>query len=360
MSNKPKRGRPAKITHEMLMKIVYLKNRYKENGIKYSQIAKILQKDFQLLTIVGWESCKLAYEQYLQGEEQKQQKDQNYDISHNPKSKKIYQDLSKLETIKIELIKKPNLLGLFDEDEIPKNLKWLICGDFQIPFHDRKCVDELVKFVERERPHLVIFNGDITDFYSLSKYTKNPQMKQETQLYDELKLEAQIYERINRASPTTKIVKKVRGGNHEYRLFSRTYTQVPEISDFVYLEKMLHNVCYEENIPINILISENINDYLGKLSIKHVGSLTKYGANKNIENTSYSQAVNHSHRLVIIVTKHKDSGEVIFSLECGCMCKDPQGYRSDVGVHRGFMYGILNTKTFLLQPHMKVLEYLDY
>jgi len=342
------------LTDEMIKKIIYLKERYKEN-ISFRKIGMILQEDFNLKKPVHHYICSRAYKNYLNEKENRRNKSNDLNPITHKDEERVFGNNHLIQSINIKMIEEDDLLLLLPK--LPKIVKWIICGDLQIPYHSVPCINELIRFVGEYEPHLLIFNGDITDFYTLSKFSKSPSLKDKDTLEKELLIEAKIYSKINEISPNTKIIKKVRGSNHELRVYKTIANKLPEISDFITLERMLFTVCYDNDIPVDIYISKNIDDFMGDLSIKHEGFISKYGIFRNLERTMYSQAVNHSHRLGIITQKLKDNNKLLYSIECGCMCRDPLFYINNFRFVRGFAYGTYNTTKNYLLPNIISLEH---
>lgn len=58
-----------------------------------------------------------------------------------------------------------------------RNRKWqmvVVANDFQVPFHDPRCVALLNLFLEREQPDWLILNGDFQGFWEISSFDLAP------------------------------------------------------------------------------------------------------------------------------------------------------------------------------------------
>ena len=63
-------------------------------------------------------------------------------------------------------------------------MRTVIANDFHGQFRDKKTCGMLFNFIKREKPDRIILNGDIVDFYSISRFDKDPSRKEDLQ--DEL------------------------------------------------------------------------------------------------------------------------------------------------------------------------------
>lgn len=50
----------------------------------------------------------------------------------------------------------------------------VVLSDFQIPYHDERTIEAVERFLDDYQPSVIVLNGDILDFYSLSTFTHNP------------------------------------------------------------------------------------------------------------------------------------------------------------------------------------------
>lgn len=63
-------------------------------------------------------------------------------------------------------------------------MRTVIANDFHGQFRDKKTCSMFFNFLKREKPDRIILNGDIVDFYSISRFDKDPSRKEDLQ--DEL------------------------------------------------------------------------------------------------------------------------------------------------------------------------------
>ena len=103
---------------------------------------------------------------------------------------------------------------------------FLFLGDIHVPFHDILATNLVLEFIRIHKPETVYLIGDIVDFYTLSKYDKNPQRL--LTLQDDIDQTVELLQAIREATgPECRIY--FRSGNHEYRL-EKYLAAHPEIS----------------------------------------------------------------------------------------------------------------------------------
>ena len=101
-----------------------------------------------------------------------------------------------------------------------------VLSDIHCPFHDETAVRAAVKFLKRERPAVLLLNGDFADFYTISRHETNPRFRN---LPAELDAIRELMKWLRQEFPDSRIVAKC--GNHEERWDSWIFRHAPEISD---------------------------------------------------------------------------------------------------------------------------------
>lgn len=92
--------------------------------------------------------------------------------------------------------------------------KVLVLSDLHVPFHDADLLTAIMKYCRDLKPDEVILNGDLVDFYSVSRFDKSPHRAEDLQY--ELDCVAEVLEKIRKANP--KAIIRYIMGNHEERL----------------------------------------------------------------------------------------------------------------------------------------------
>lgn len=115
----------------------------------------------------------------------------------------------------------------------------VIAQDFHFPYHDETCLKLFLKFIKETRPDQIIIPGDLVDFYSISKFSKDPSRMLEANLSKELALVARFWMAIRNASKRSRIV--YTPGNHEDRLQHYVWQNAPALAflDELKLERLL-------------------------------------------------------------------------------------------------------------------------
>ena len=110
-------------------------------------------------------------------------------------------------------------------------------SDCHVPYHSQVAMEAAVKFGEKFKPTVVLLNGDHCDFYSISRWEKDPSKRR---FVDELEQCERSFEWLRSRFPSAKILLKY--GNHEERYDHFVWQRAPEFWGVtnVRLAKMLH------------------------------------------------------------------------------------------------------------------------
>lgn len=131
-----------------------------------------------------------------------------------------------------------------------------IINDPHIPFHDPPVLAAVEEFLFEHKPDVLIYDGDMIDFYQLSKFDKDPGRTKNMQ--GELDLLEQMLQRHCVKLPDTE--KYFIIGTHEKRLKSYLWTKAPELSSLRCLtvpellgleDKGITLVDFEQGVIIN-------------------------------------------------------------------------------------------------------------
>jgi predicted phosphodiesterase len=107
----------------------------------------------------------------------------------------------------------PSLAEPWERYELPCPAKILCLSDVHIPYHDSKAVEAAIAYAKKNvKPNVILLNGDIADFYSVSRWEKNPGKRD---LLEELRLVRDFLGWLKLEFPKAKMVYKL--GNHEER-----------------------------------------------------------------------------------------------------------------------------------------------
>ena len=106
-------------------------------------------------------------------------------------------------------------------------MRIVVASDMHCPFQDDRAIALVNKFCQWYKPQIVIIDGDLIDFYAISKFDKRPERATGDALRQEVETARKVLEAIRRANPNAKIILIV--GNHEFRL--RKYIYRKRIED---------------------------------------------------------------------------------------------------------------------------------
>lgn len=108
----------------------------------------------------------------------------------------------------------------------------LFWPDIHIPYQDETTVELIIEYAKKIFADMIVFAGDLIDFYQISRFMHDPKQKTVT---EEIKLTKKFLERIRGEFPAAKIIYK--RGNHEERLEHFILSQCPQLSGL--LENLL-------------------------------------------------------------------------------------------------------------------------
>ncbi len=98
-----------------------------------------------------------------------------------------------------------------------------VLNDSHNPFQDQRVLREVELFLAELRPDLVIYNGDMNDFYQISKFDKNP--GRANHLQDDLDSTVNMFTRQRKLMPNARMIQL--DGNHEDRLRRNLWGKSP-------------------------------------------------------------------------------------------------------------------------------------
>jgi len=101
----------------------------------------------------------------------------------------------------------------------------LIMGDVHLPYHDIPAITLCLDYAKKEKPDLILIDGDLIDCHKLSKFVKDPKKRDFKYELDQLK---QFFVILRKTFPKSKIVYKL--GNHEIRYEHFLFTKAKEIN----------------------------------------------------------------------------------------------------------------------------------
>jgi len=77
-------------------------------------------------------------------------------------------------------------------------------SDLHVPFHNEALVDSAIRLIRKLKPHNVVINGDVADFFELSRFCNDNSREQELQ--SDIDVSNSIRSRIRKAAPDARLI----------------------------------------------------------------------------------------------------------------------------------------------------------
>ena len=211
--------------------------------------------------------------------------------------------------------------------------KVMVTSDYHVPYMDVKAYEVMKQYIKDYKPNHFVINGDMMDFYKLSKFEKSPDRKSTTN--QDIHVAKNILEDLrNTLGKRCKMY--FLEGNHENRL-QRYLWKNPELSDMneLRIDYLLHLDKYNIKFtPVDgdywrtdtghlkladTLIMHGDNRLNGASTSKYSGYSVK---NTILGSTQMNTIIGHIHRLNHFY--HTTPYNTLQGMECGCLC-EPTG-----------------------------------
>jgi len=197
---------------------------------------------------------------------------------------------------------------------LPKSAnRILVLSDTHIPYHDNEAITAALDYGKEHNMNTILLNGDIADFYSLSRFVKDPRARDLSQELEDLKkfldvLKVKVYFKL---------------GNHEERLEKYLKIKAPELLGLTEFE--IQNLLGFGARGIELIDGKRI-VMAGKLPIVHGHEFwSRSTGGVNPARTLFLKAtksalVAHSHRTAIH-TEANIMGKMMTCWSVGCLCQ---------------------------------------
>jgi hypothetical protein len=220
--------------------------------------------------------------------------------------------------------------------------------DVHRPYHSPEAWDLFVLSMREWKPDILVIQGDLADFYKISRFGKNP--KRELTFEDEVGDCNKALDELDEMGTARKIFIE---GNHENRLIAYLMDKAPDLFGMVTVQDLFkldqrgyEFVPYKESIQI------------GKLWMTHdAGFIGRYAVYRTADTFQHSVVTAHTHRMCYIVEGNA-TGEHFVAASFGWMGDvDQVDYMHKVKARRdwtlGFGTGLLDNQTGIvyLTPH---------
>lgn len=223
----------------------------------------------------------------------------------------------------------------------------MFLSDIHAPFHDKDAIQAILRFIPEFDPHRIVLNGDIQDFYSLSRFDRD--YERHESLDEEIAIGNRIRSQIRHAAPNADIIETE--GNHEARLEAYLRRNVDTLAPILSLPKV------KEAMSMKSLFNHDLYDITGygsegfylreNFRVKH-GEFARQDAGMSAKAQmlrGFTSGVSgHSHRLSRFPFR-ADGGRLFEWFEGGCLCLlDAEYIRGGVpNWEQGFIIGQFST-----------------
>jgi predicted phosphodiesterase len=141
------------------------------------------------------------------------------------------------------------------------NNRILVISDIHCPYQDNEALEAALNYGVERKANTVLINGDLIDFYHISRFEKDPR-KRNTKY--EIDCTKKVLEYIRYKFPTALIVYYM--GNHDHRWTKYMMNKAPELLDIE--EFSIYHILGLQKLNIH-LVDNNRGTKAGKLNIRH-------------------------------------------------------------------------------------------
>lgn len=215
-----------------------------------------------------------------------------------------------------------------------------ILSDIHVPYHSLQALTCAIKYLKEKEIDCLILNGDIFDFYSISRHEKEKDMRDFPR---EIEMARNFLQKIRDIFPLIPIYYKM--GNHENRWQRYLNEQAEEFSQ-------LHEMQFEQFFRLDKLNLTYIPDWQGielaDLLVAHGHELMAGGMNPSqstFNKTFCNTLIGHVHRTTNTIKK-TGFKEFIYTYSTGCLTQLSPKYYPFAQHNNGFaIVNIENGKT---------------
>ncbi len=211
----------------------------------------------------------------------------------------------------------PSLAKKWEPFELGCDITVGILSDVHVPYHNEQALAAAVAHLKKSKPDVLLLNGDFADFYTISRYTKNPKKRN---FKREVKLLREGLAWLRSQFPASRIVYKM--GNHDERWDHWLWNHAPEISDLPQVRLPAILGAKKHGIEF---VGDGRPVMAGKLAIFHGHELSggpfvpAMPARSAFLRTTASVMVGHHHR-TSTHTQPNWKHEEIVCWSVGCLC----------------------------------------
>ena len=202
--------------------------------------------------------------------------------------------------------------------------KALVLPDMHVPFHDRKTLKAIEKYMATEKWDYLIYLGDFLDYFCISKYNEGkPGIIEGKTIIGELEEGIEVLERhlsiVRKKNPNVKVY--YLEGNHEARAYDFT-KRFPHLRGIIEPETVLKF----KKKGIKYIRSWSHGDVLsiGKANFVHGNYINLHHAKKMVEAYEDNIFYGHTHDCNSFNKTSKGNGKTKVGQSLGCLCLYPK------------------------------------
>jgi predicted phosphodiesterase len=226
----------------------------------------------------------------------------------------------------------PSQQTVWEPYVIPNGERLAVISDVHIPYHDEEVMQQWYRDASEYEPSVIVINGDLLDFYRMSRFEKNPAVRDTAFEIDQAhEFFAWLTERFE-----AKIVFKE--GNHDERWAKYIWNNAPEFSKFSQFS--LEQVLLLEEFGVDHVGEKRIIK-AGDLNIIHGHELYGGGgiqpARSMMARMNANALAGHNHRTSQF-TQNNFEGNHMACYSTGCMCELFPEYSRINGWNHGYAF----------------------
>jgi predicted phosphodiesterase len=213
------------------------------------------------------------------------------------------------------------------------NKRILIISDLHVPYHDNDALEAALKYGKKKKVDTILINGDLIDFYQLSRFEKDIRVRNAA---FEIKEAKEVLEYIRYKFPNALIIWYM--GNHDHRFTKYMVNKAPELLDIP--EFSLYHIM--ELARLNIILLDNNRGWkAGKLNGRHghefYGSGGVFPARSYYLKAKDNILVSHVHQTSEYTTP--DIGKALHAgFSIGCLSNLDPDYNPNNNYNHGFAF----------------------
>lgn len=192
-----------------------------------------------------------------------------------------------------------------------------ILNDIHIPYHDLGALTAALQYLKEQEIDCLLINGDLLDFYQISRFLKDPRARSVASELDDTK---QFFKAVRDLFPKTRIIFKL--GNHDERFDHYLIHKAPELLgiDSISLDQLLDTAKYGIEI-----VGSKRPIYLAGLTVLHghefpMAVLGPVNVARGLFLRAKACAIQgHNHQ----TSEHSETdvrGKLITTWSIGCLC----------------------------------------